>query len=129
MPAIEPFMTPQILLADENLEYYFDEGCFILELSNQTADPAVSIARAKVKPGVTTQWHILTTSVERYIVLAGEGLVEIGDLPPQLLKPGDVAIIPAQCRQRITNTSSVDLVFLAICTPRFTPECYQMVSD
>ena len=36
-------------------EYYFEEGCFINELSNSDADPAVSIAQARVKPGETTR--------------------------------------------------------------------------
>ena len=42
-------MQTQILKANEADEYYFDEGCFILELSNSPADPGVSIARARVK--------------------------------------------------------------------------------
>ena len=45
-------MQTHILKANEADEYYFDEGCFILELSNSAADPDVSIARARVKPGV-----------------------------------------------------------------------------
>jgi mannose-6-phosphate isomerase-like protein (cupin superfamily) len=37
---------------------------------------------------------------------------------------GDVVIIPAGARQRISNTGTIDLVFLAICVPRFTPGAY-----
>jgi mannose-6-phosphate isomerase-like protein (cupin superfamily) len=36
-----------------------------------------------------------------------------------------VVLIPAACPQRITNTGAGDLVFLAICTPRFTYEAYE----
>ena len=36
-------------LTDEHL---IDEGCFIVELSNAPDDPDVSIARARVPPGV-----------------------------------------------------------------------------
>jgi oxalate decarboxylase/phosphoglucose isomerase-like protein (cupin superfamily) len=36
-----------------------------------------------------------------------------------------VVIIPAGCRQRITNTGPNDLIFLALCSPRFDAACYQ----
>jgi hypothetical protein len=36
-------------------EYFFAEGCHILELSNTPEDPDVSIARARVAPGVITE--------------------------------------------------------------------------
>ena len=64
-------MQSQILKANEADEYYFDEGCFILELSNSPADPDVSIARARVKAGVTTKLHRLKGVVERYVILTG----------------------------------------------------------
>jgi len=120
-------MQAQILKADEDEEYYFDEGCFILELSNTAADEAVSIARARVRPKVTTKLHQLHGVIERYVMLAGAGRVVVGDLPPQSVKAGDVVIIPADCPQQITNIGNDDLVFLAICTPRFTQEAYQAI--
>jgi mannose-6-phosphate isomerase-like protein (cupin superfamily) len=106
-------------------ETFIAEGCFIVELSNTADDPDISIARARVAPGVTTRWHRLVRTVERYVILEGQGRVEIGSLSPQDLKPGDVALIPSSCRQRVTNTSQDDLVFLAICSPRFTSEAYE----
>lgn len=110
-------------------EYYFDEGCFITELSNSPDDPDVSVARARLPPGQTTRWHFLRGSGERYVVLAGEGLVEIGDLPPHRVSAGDVVVIPPGSRQRIANTGEIDLVFLAICTPRFTPAAYVDIDE
>ena len=118
-------MQAQILKANDADEYYFDEGCFILELSNSSADPGVSIARARVKAGVTTQLHRLKGVVERYVILAGTGKVDVAGLEPQKVSTGDVVIIPSLCPQRITNTGIEDLVFLAICTPRFTKEVYE----
>ncbi|MCF7986053.1 MAG: cupin domain-containing protein [Methylovulum sp.] len=118
----------KILNADESNEYFFDEGCFILELSNHSDDPDVSIARARVKPGVTTQWHRLQGIIERYVMLSGTGLVEVGELPAQVVTVGDVVIIPKQCPQRIRNIGTDDLVFLAICSPRFVPEAYQAIA-
>jgi len=106
-------------------EFYTDEKCYILESSNSSDDEALSIARARVLPGVTTSWHRLKRQVERYYILSGTGCVEIGELPPENVKEGDVVIIPAMCQQRITNTGVSDLVFLAMCTPRFEVKDYE----
>jgi len=100
------------------------ERCSILESLNSETDPAVSIAQARVKPGVVTAWHQLTGIAERYVIIAGEGLMEVGDLPAQSVQVGDVVSIPPDVRQRISNTGSGDLIFYAICTPRFLPHTY-----
>ena len=109
-------------------EFYTAEGCYINELSNIAADAEASIARARVRPGVTTSWHRLAGITERYVLLSGAGKVEVGDLPPQNVAPGDVVLIPPGCRQRITCLGGEDLVFLAICTPRFRPEAYEAIA-
>jgi mannose-6-phosphate isomerase-like protein (cupin superfamily) len=106
-------------------EFYTPEGCFIIEVSNSSDDPRASIARARVAPGVTTRWHRLIDTMERYVILEGHGCVEVGELPPQEVNPGDVVLIPPLCRQRITNISQQDLIFLALCTPRFKNEAYE----
>lgn len=108
----------------ESQEYYFEEGCFITELHNTPVDQAVSVARARVRPGETTRWHSLEGIEERYLILAGTGLVEIGEAPPQPVSPGESVHIASGERQRITNTGPEDLIFLAVCTPRFIPEAY-----
>lgn len=110
-------------------EFYVSEGCHILEMSNAADDPAVSIARARVEPGVTTRWHRVRGIVERYVLLEGRGRVEVGDLAPQEVGPGDVVLIPPSCRQRIANVGEGDLVFLAICTPRFVAEAYEDIEN
>ena len=106
-------------------EFYTSEKCYITELSNTPDDPDVSIAQARVEPGVTTCWHRLKGVVERYYILKGKGIMEVGDLPPQEVEVGDVVIIPAMCRQRIKNIGQDDLVFLAICSPRFIDDVYE----
>ncbi|HET6756017.1 MAG TPA: cupin domain-containing protein [Burkholderiales bacterium] len=106
-------------------EFYTPERCFIIELSNVPDDPDASIARARVTPGVTTRWHRLIGTAERCVILEGEGLVEVGSLPPQEVRAGDIVLIPSSCRQRITNIGQNDLIFLAVCTPRFTNEVYE----
>jgi mannose-6-phosphate isomerase-like protein (cupin superfamily) len=110
-------------------EYFFAEGCFITEWWNTSADQAVSVARARVKPGVTTRWHRLRVVTERYLILEGQGRVEVGELPPEDVGPGAVVLIPPGVRQRITNMGDADLIFLAICTPRFTLTVYEDVGS
>jgi mannose-6-phosphate isomerase-like protein (cupin superfamily) len=117
-------MREHILKTDEADEFHTEEGCFILELSNSPEDPDVSIARARVAPGASTRMHHLRGVAERYVLLQGTGQVEVGELPLKEVRPGTVVLIPPGCPQRITNTGTDDLVFLAICTPRFTPEVY-----
>ena len=64
------------------------------------------------------------------VVLDGQGRIELvgpnrafaeGDHTLSALEPGDVVVIPAGYSRRITNIGDFDLVFLAICTPRFRP--------
>ena len=107
---------------------YLDEGCFIRELSNTIEDPDVSIAEARVPAGVTTEWHQLRDTSERYVITSGAGVVEIGEQPAEQVGPVDVVLIPPGCAQRIHNPGDDDLVFLAICTPRFQPEVYQSLA-
>ena len=108
-------------LADE---YFFDEGCYITEVSNSDDDQQLSIARARVAPGVTTRWHSLAGITERYVIVEGNGEAEVGEMSPQLVTAGDVVIIPPGERQRITNIGDSDLIFLAVCTPRFEVSKY-----
>lgn len=84
----------------------------------------MSIARTRVEPGVTTRWHVLDGIAERYLLLEGEGLVEVGDSIREAVAPNDIVVIPPGVPQRIENTGSVDLVFLALCTPRFQQAAY-----
>jgi mannose-6-phosphate isomerase-like protein (cupin superfamily) len=114
-------------LLDE--EFYTSEGCHITEISNSTDDPEVSVARARLDPGMTTRWHRLHGTAERYVILQGRGRVEIGSLHPQEVNIGDVVLIPPMCRQRISNIGTEALVFLAICTPRFTNAAYEDIND
>lgn len=114
-----------IVKYNRETEFYTEEGCYINELVNDERDNNCSIARARVRPGVTTQLHSLDGTIERYVVLSGEGTVVVGANSPARVGTLDVVLIPAGVSQRITNTGKVDLVFLAICTPRFHQEVYR----
>jgi len=117
--------TVRIWRARESDEFDFREGCRILEVWNQALDPELSVARARVPPGVTTRLHRLAGTVERYLILSGQGLMALPDGNTWAVGPGDLIHIPANVPQRITNGGTEDLVFLALCTPRFEPGCYE----
>jgi mannose-6-phosphate isomerase-like protein (cupin superfamily) len=120
-----------VAIRKQNLdeEFLTPERCFVTELSNIPDDPDASIARARVEPGITTRWHRLSNTIERYYIVKGSGIVEVGELPPQEVTSGDVVLIPPMCRQRITNNGDQDLIFLAICTPRYSDDVYEDIDD
>jgi len=118
-------INPVIHQSDISREYFADERCYILELRNSPDDPDVSIARARVEPGVTTKRHRVVGTAERYVILEGAGVVFIGGLDEQVVGAGDVVFIPPGVVQSIANTGDQDLVFLCICTPRFEWDNYE----
>lgn len=118
-------MKTQIRQRQPDAEYYTEERCFINELCNIPEDAVVSIAEARVLVDECTRWHRLRGITERYVILSGCGRVEVGDLAPTDVAPGDVVLIPPGTPQRIRNTGHADLVFLAICSPRFEQQYYE----
>jgi mannose-6-phosphate isomerase-like protein (cupin superfamily) len=117
-------MKAIILKQDLTKEFTTPERCSIFESLN-AANDSLSVARARVEPGVTTRWHSVKGTVERYIIAEGRARVQVGDLEPEDLAPGDVVLIPADVRQRITNTGKSDLIFYCVCTPPFQQGNYR----
>jgi len=115
-------MHPKIVKAKSLRETLTLEHCFICE---NWSSKNVSIARARVKSGVTTKAHHLAGVDEIYLITKGKGEVKIGNLEPTEVKAGDTIFIPAGVSQQIANISKSDLVFYCICTPKFTTECYR----
>ncbi len=105
-------------------EFPTRERCHVMELLNDARSPQLSIARCRVEPGVTTELHALRGRAETYLIETGSGVMDDGRAPGRKVGPGDSIVIPPEHPQRIRNTGPDDLVFLAICTPRFTPDCY-----
>ena len=108
----------------ESQEYFFDEGCHILEIYNDPKQTELSIARARVQAKKETCLHALSSTIERYIILSGEGIATINNKQYEV-KANDVLVIDEGVAQKIRNTKNEDLIFLVVCSPRFTPECYQ----
>ncbi|MFT4635596.1 MAG: mannose-6-phosphate isomerase-like protein (cupin superfamily) [Arenicella sp.] len=105
-------------------EYYFKEGCFIEEWHNSDNDNDCSIARVRVEAGKTTKLHALKQTAERYVVLSGSALITVADKCWPLAE-GDVVVINPNEPQKIQNHGQKDLIFLAICNPRFLLENYR----
>ncbi len=118
-------MKPQIVKANSLKEILTPERCFLYEnWGISTNDENVSIAHARVEPGVTTKAHHLDGIQEIYIVVEGEGEVKLGNSKPKKVEKGDVVAIPAGTSQKITNIGKIDLIFYCVCTPAFKQECY-----
>jgi len=117
-------MEPKIVHAEELKEFFTDERCYISELINAPGDTELSIARARVEPGVSTVWHRLNGTTERYVILSGKGVMEVMGLSKTEVSRGDLILIPPDTPQRITNSGERDLILLCICTPGFKTECY-----
>jgi mannose-6-phosphate isomerase-like protein (cupin superfamily) len=105
-------------------EFLTRERCYIAEILNDPAEPQVSVARARVEPGVTTERHTLSV-LEWYVIETGRGRIQLGDSQPYDVFAGDTIRIPAFCEQKIANTGDSDLLFLCVCVPRFDESCYQ----
>lgn len=115
-------MRSEIKKFDSAAEFFTPERCWIVET---WSDDSMSIARARVEPGVTTAWHALDGVDEQYIIVTGRGRMELGDTAPTAVGPSDTVRIPAGVPQRVTNVGQTDLVFFCVCTPRFQPDCYR----
>jgi len=103
------------------------EHCYILEVANDSGDEFVSIARARVKAGITTALHRVRGIAERYVIVSGVGRVEVAGLDVVEVTAGDVVRIPPDTPQRITNIGTTDLIFYCVCTPRFKQQCYELL--
>jgi mannose-6-phosphate isomerase-like protein (cupin superfamily) len=117
-------MRAEVRKNDSSPEYETAERCHITEIANDAGDESLSIARARVDAGVTTAWHRLRDTGERYIIVSGAGLVEVDGIAATVVGPGDVVRIPPGKAQRIANTGDEQLIFYAVCTPPFTDQAY-----
>lgn len=77
-----------------------------------------SLAEARVAPGQTTALHWHSTSEELYHVIAGEGLMTLGDerFPVQA---GDTVAIAPKTAHCVHNPGPDTLVILCCCSPPY----------
>lgn len=77
-----------------------------------------SLAEARLPVGASTTPHFHPRTEEIYYILAGTGLMHIGD-ESRAVGSGDAIAIPPGMRHQITNTGSTVLKFLCCCAPGY----------
>ena len=122
-------MSDSLVRGVAGAEFWTRERLYITEHMNDPENPRVSLADARVEPGVTTELHRLRVD-EWYVIRQGKGRMEVGGNDPFDVGPGDTVVIPAGVSQCITNIGADDLVFHCVCMPRFTADAFDsMESD
>ena len=79
-----------------------------------------SLAHAVIRPGQRSIRHHLEGASEVYYLMAGEGVMHVGD-ETRRVSAGDALLIPPGAVQFLENTGAEDLVFLAIVEPAWQP--------
>lgn len=79
-----------------------------------------SLAHILIPPGKSSSQHYHNVAEETYYILAGQGRM-IVDGKEFTLSPGQACLICAPEVHQIFNDSDIDLEFLAICAPAWTP--------
>lgn len=80
-----------------------------------------TLAEARVPPGGITSLHYHRQAEEIYYLLAGQGLMRLGD-QTRPVGPGDAVAIPPGALHQITNTGADVLKFLCCCAPGYEHE-------
>ena len=96
------------------------DGSLIRELMHPDVhgNRAQSLAEATIRPGQTTRVHRHGRTEEIYYILAGEGLMVVGN-EKQTIHVGDAILIPPGVWHSVTNTGRVNLVLLCCCSPAY----------
>ncbi len=82
---------------------------------------AHSLAQIVIPPGKSSLKHYHPVAEESYYILCGTADLEL-DGETAALSPGDNVVIRAEQIHQIRNAGDVDLVFLAVCVPAWTPD-------
>jgi mannose-6-phosphate isomerase-like protein (cupin superfamily) len=80
------------------------------------APPQYSLAFAELPVGAASVPHVLKNSSELYIMTAGEGKIHIAE-EAEILRGGDVALVPSGAVQWIENTGRETLQFYVVVSP------------
>ena len=92
--------------------------------------PKAQVADLSTQSSITRMAEDLLAAQDGPLRVAGHSMgarvaMEMARLAPERVDPGDLVSIPAGAVQWIENTGDEDLVFYAICTPRFRMEAYR----
>jgi len=88
-------------------------------LDAETGARNQSLAEAWLEPGQSTQRHYHARSEELYVLLEGEGEMEV-DGDRSQVGPGEAVLIPPGARHQITASEGGPLRFLCCCAPPYS---------
>jgi mannose-6-phosphate isomerase-like protein (cupin superfamily) len=114
--------------ADDMLPFESVHGEIVYEYLGKAAGGAVqhSLARIVLPPGKASLKHYHPVTEESYYILSGKGRL-VMDGETRSVTVGDAVAIPVNVVHQIFNDSNANLVFLAVCTPPWTPDCSVLV--
>lgn len=96
-------------------------GAERLALNWVNADPPPTrIARYRVAPGHSVSMHVHTGKAEHWVIVAGEGVVRVGE-QSFTVRTGDIVHTPPTVPHGLTTTSAEPLEFLNIVQPTGEP--------
>ncbi|MEN8257132.1 MAG: cupin domain-containing protein [Thermodesulfobacteriota bacterium] len=101
-------------------EYITKDGSEIREMIHpqHQDNKKISVAEARIKPGMKTEPHYHKKSEEVYVVMAGKGLLRIEDKRYEIEKGVSIVIMPGQVHG-LENTNNEDLVVMCCCAPAY----------
>jgi mannose-6-phosphate isomerase-like protein (cupin superfamily) len=99
------------------------DGSTIRVLADATLGGAArqSLAEASLEPGQATQRHYHARTEEIYVLLEGEGELEV-DGSREHVRPGDAVLIPAGAWHQIRADDGAPLRFLCCCAPPYSDD-------
>ena len=115
---ITPLNSNQEPLRTESGEIIYE---LVGKAVKSTQEANHSVARIIISPGKSSEPHYHKNSQETYIILEGEGQMEVDGIE-FVLRPGQACLIETGEIHQISNRGERDLVFLAVCVPPWVPE-------
>ena len=114
-------MSTLVVKYNEVDPYITKDGSTIRELIHPDQHGVVkqSLAEAIVPAGSTTKRHYHGKSEELYYIIAGEGLMMLGD-EQFTVTQGDTVCIPPKTEHCIQNSGEHELVILCCCSPAYS---------
>jgi mannose-6-phosphate isomerase-like protein (cupin superfamily) len=110
----------QVRSRDDAVPFTTKDGSTIRELlGREQGVHNQTLAEAWLEPGEATQRHHHARTEELYVLLDGEGEMEI-DGERRRVRPGDAVLIPPGAPHRIVADAGVPLRFLCCCAPPYS---------
>ena len=111
---------PAIPIIDESALEWRDHprfsGIRMKQMLTSAANPQASVNRVQVPPGSVIGWHHHAEQVETVYVLAGQGVLTLGETEKPF-DAGQIVAIPAALVHTLRNEGSTPLELLCFFTP------------